>query len=103
MPAVLLETNRRDFLIEIGRLSTDAASLSSISFSAGGRKNARNQTLRFILSSATNILHDLWQISTLLLVIAPKKALEEIKLHFQIGLVVRNNCGVTKLNVSFFL
>lgn len=69
MPAVLSETNRRDFLSEIRRLSTDAA--SSISFSAGGRKSLRNQILQFILSSATNVLHDLQQISAL--VIAPKK------------------------------
>lgn len=71
MPMLLSETSSRDFLIEIERLSL--SSFSSISFIAGGTKNLRNQTLQFILSSAINILHDLQQISALLLVIALEK------------------------------
>lgn len=74
MPALLSEISGRDFLIEIeAEHERCLSSFSSISFIAGGRKNLRNQTLQFILSSATNILHDLRQISALLLVTALEK------------------------------
>jgi len=52
-------------------------------------ESLRNQRLQFILSCVTNILQDLQQISVLLVIVSKK--LKEIKLHFQIGLVVRNN------------